>query len=181
LTSSGVKWYQGTHLPTNGQRSGSRARTGRGRLQVFYGEYRHTVDEKNRLSIPAKFRAMLQGPGDDSFYLTRGIDRCILICTKEVWQEMERRFCDHPITNPVARRFKRMFYSGAQATTFDKQGRVALPQNLIEYAGLKRDVVLAGTSNGIEVWDAQAWDAQLSEALDSFQEIASELSKQPKG
>jgi MraZ protein len=147
---------------------------------VFYGEFRHTLDEKNRLSIPAKFRALLQGPGDDSFYVTRGIDRCILICTKQVWQQMERQFCDHPITDPVARRFRRMFYSGAQATTFDKQGRIALPQNLIEYAGLKRDVVVAGASDGIEIWDAEAWDAQLSQSLDSFEEIARELSKQPK-
>ena len=147
---------------------------------MFYGEFRHTLDEKNRLSIPAKFRALLQGPGDDSFYVTRGIDHCILICTKDVWQRMERQFCDHPIIDPVARRFRRMFYSGAQAATFDRQGRVALPQNLIEYAGLKREVVVAGTSDGIEVWDAQAWDAQLGESLKSFEETARELSR-PSG
>jgi len=147
---------------------------------VFYGEFRHTLDEKNRLSIPAKLRALLQGPTDDCFYVTRGIDRSILICTKQVWQEMERQFCDHPITNPVARRFRRVFYSGAQATTFDKQGRIGLPQNLVEYAGLKRDVVLAGTSDGIEVWDAETWDAQLQEGLRTFDETARELSKQPK-
>ncbi len=147
---------------------------------MFYGEYKHTLDEKNRLSIPAKFRTLLQGLADDSFYVTRGIDRCILICTKHVWQEMERQFCDHPITNPVARRFKRMFYSGAQATTFDKQGRIGLPQNLIEYAGLKRDVVLVGVSDGIEVWNAETWDAQLGESLETFEETARELSTQPK-
>jgi MraZ protein len=146
---------------------------------MFYGEHRHTLDEKNRLSIPAKFRAVLQGPDDDAFYLTRGIDRCILICTKAVWQEMERQFCDHPITDPVARRFKRMFYSGAQAATCDKQGRVGFPQNLIEYAGLKRDVVLVGVSDGVEVWDAEAWDAQLAESLDNIEETARKLLKPP--
>ena len=147
---------------------------------MFYGEFRHTLDEKNRLSIPAKFRALLQGPTDDCFYVTRGIDRFVHICTKQVWQEMERQFCDHPITNPVARRFRRAFYSGAQETTFDKQGRIALPQNLIEYAGLKREVVLAGVSDGVEVWDAEAWDAQLKESLDTFEATAQELSKPPK-
>ena len=73
-----------------------------------------------------------------------------------------------------------MFYSGAQATTFDKQGRIGLPQNLIEYAGLKRDVVLVGVSDGIEVWNAETWDAQLGESLETFEETARELSKQPK-
>jgi MraZ protein len=133
------------------------SRTSEGRPNVFYGEHRHTLDEKNRLSIPAKFRALLQGPDDDAFYLTRGIDRCILICTKAVWQEMERQFCDHPITNPVARRFKRMFYS----------------------AGLKRDVVLVGVSDGVEVWDSGAWDTQLAESLDNIEETARKLSKEP--
>ena len=72
-----------------------------------------------------------------------------------------------------------MFYSGAQAATCDKQGRVGLPQNLIEYAGLKRDVVLVGLSDGVEVWDAETWDAQLAESLDSFEETARKLSKEP--
>jgi len=151
-----------------------------GHLRVFYGEHRHTLDEKNRLSIPAKFRALLQGPADDCFYVTRGIDRCILICTKQVWQEMEREFCHHPITNRDARRFRRMFYSGAEETRFDKQGRVVLPQNLIDYAGLKRDVVLAGVSNGVEVWNAETWDGQLADSLDTFEETARELSSPRK-
>jgi len=146
---------------------------------VFYGEFRHTLDEKNRLSIPAKLRALLTGPDDECFYVTRGMDRYVLVCTRQVWHKMERTFCDHPITNPAARRFRRIFYSGAQETTFDKQGRIALPQNLIDYAGLKRDVVLAGTSDGIEVWDAETWDAQLQEGLRTFDETARELSKQP--
>jgi MraZ protein len=147
---------------------------------VFYGEFRHTLDEKNRLSVPAKLRALLQGAADDCFYITRGLDRYVLICTKQVWQDMERTFCHHPITDPLARRFRRVFYSGAQATTFDKQGRIVLPQNLIEYAGLKRDVVLAGTSDGIEVWDAEAWDAQLREGVETFADTARKLSEQSK-
>jgi MraZ protein len=144
---------------------------------VFYGEHRHTLDEKNRVSIPAKFRALLQGVADDPFYIARGIDRCILVCTKPVWQDMEREFCHHPITHRGARRFRRAFYSGAEETRFDKQGRIVLPQNLVEYAGLKRDVVLAGVSNGVEIWDAEAWDAQLAESLEHFEETARELSQ----
>ena len=148
---------------------------------MFYGEYRHTLDEKNRLSVPAKFRALLLGPDDDNFYVTRGIDRCILICAKAVWQQMEREFCDHPITNPLARSFRRMFYSGAlQTAAFDKQGRVSLTQNLIDHALLKREVVLAGVGNAIEVWDAETWDRQLAESLETFDETARQLSKSPK-
>ena len=145
---------------------------------MFYGEHRHTLDEKSRVSIPAKFRALLQGPADDPFYVARGIDRCILVCTKPVWQEMEREFCHHPITHRKARRFRRLFYSGAEETRFDKQGRIVLPQNLVEYAGLKRDVVLAGVSNGIEIWDAEAWSEQIREGLKTFDETAGGLSEQ---
>jgi MraZ protein len=147
---------------------------------VFYGEHRHTLDEKNRVSIPAKLRALLQGPADDAFYVVRGIDPCIFVCTKPVWQEMEKEFCSRPITNRKARRFRRLFYSGAVETRFDKQGRIALPPSLIEYAGLKRDVVLAGVSSGIEIWDAEAWSEQIREGLKTFDETADELSEQSR-
>jgi MraZ protein len=93
---------------------------------------------------------------------------------------MEREFCDHPITNADAREFNRLFYSGAQEVRLDKQGRIALPQNLIEWAGLKRDVVLAGVSNKIEVWDAQTWDTRLAKSLETFEATASKLRK-PSG
>ncbi len=147
---------------------------------MFYGEYRHTVDGKGRVSIPAKFRTLLQGGENDTFYLTRGMDRCILICTRDKWVEFEKLFRNRPLTDPVAVALKRIFYSGANPTSFDEQGRIRLPQNLIDFAGIKKDVVIVGVSDGIEIWDAAHWDKHLQESLQIYNEMARKFSETSK-
>lgn len=142
---------------------------------MFYGEYRHTVDDKCRLSIPSRFRVILQGDGNDTFYLTRGLDKCILLCTRGKWQELEGKFAKLSLTNQAARFFKRAFYSGANPSTFDKQGRITIPQNLMEYAGIKRDVVIVGVSDAIEIWDGGLWDKSISNYLENYEKAAREL------
>jgi MraZ protein len=145
---------------------------------VFYGEYRHTVDDKCRLSIPARFRTILQGDGNDAFYLTRGLDKCLLLCTRDYWHTLEARFAKHVLTNRTARAVKRAFYSGANPSTFDRQGRIAVPQNLLDYAGITRDVVIAGVSEAIEIWDAALYDEAMRGILDNFGEAAQALEEQ---
>ncbi len=142
---------------------------------MFYGEYRHTVDDKCRLSIPSRFRVLLQGDGNDTFYLTRGLDKCVLLCTRKKWDELEATFTRHSLTNRAARFFKRAFYSGANPSSFDKQGRITLPQNLLDYAGVKRDVVIVGVSDAIEIWDARLWDESIANYLENFEKAAQEL------
>ena len=142
---------------------------------MFYGEYRHTVDDKCRLSIPSRFRTILQGDENDTFYLTRGLDKCVLLCTKGKWQELESTFTKHSLTNQAARFFKRAFYSGANPSSFDKQGRITLPQNLLDYAGIKREVVIVGVSDAIEIWDARRWDKSIGDYLENYEKAAQEL------
>ena len=142
---------------------------------MFYGEFRHTVDDKCRLSIPAKFRSLLQGDGNDTFYLTRGLDKCILLCTRDYWRKLEERFTRHSLTNRAARAFKRAFYSGASPSGFDKQGRITIPQNLLDYAGVKRDVIVVGVSDAIEIWDPKLWGETVDGILDNFGQAAQEL------
>jgi MraZ protein len=146
--------------------------------KVFYGEYRHTVDDKCRLSIPARFRAILLGDDGETCYLTRGLDRCLLLCTRDYWQKLEARFAKHVLTNRAARAFKRAFYSGANPSTFDRQGRIAIPQNLLDYAGIKRDVVIVGVSEAIEIWDAALYEEAMSGILENFGEAAQALEEQ---
>jgi division/cell wall cluster transcriptional repressor MraZ len=76
---------------------------------MFYGEFRHTVDEKSRLSIPSRFRTLLVGDGNDKFFLTRGLDKHLLLCTTTKWQELEAKFTKHSLTNSAARNLKGPF------------------------------------------------------------------------
>jgi len=148
-----------------------------GALTMFYGEYRHTVDEKSRLSIPSRFRTLLVGDGNDKFYLTRGLDKHLLLCTTTKWQELETKFTKHSLTNAAARNFKRAFYSGAGEVTFDKQGRIAIPPTLLEYAEIRREVVIVGVSDAIEIWDADKWSKSIGSLLENFGQAAEELEK----
>jgi transcriptional regulator MraZ len=146
---------------------------------MFYGEYRHTLDEKGRLSIPSRFRTLLQGDGNDTFYLVRGLDRCIWVVTKDKWKELEEQLNSHSFTDTSARAFKRMFFSGASPSNCDRQGRVNVPQNLVEYAAIKRDVVIVGSSDMFEIWDASAWDGYLKGSLETYEETAQKLTGPP--
>jgi len=119
----------------------------------------------------------LTGGNDVQFFLTRGLDLCILICTKKKWEELEATYAKHPLTSKAARDFKRAFYTGACEATFDKQGRIAIPQNLLEYAKIKRDVVVAGVSDTVEVWDAQLYSESMGGVLGNFGEAAEEFGK----
>lgn len=146
---------------------------------MFYGEYRHTLDDKSRMSIPSRFRVLLQGDGNDTFYLARGLDRCIWVITRDKWKELEGQLNSHSFTDSSARSFKRMFFSGAAAANCDRQGRVNVPQNLVEYAGIKKEVVVVGSSDMIEIWDAAAWDEYLKGSLASYEETAQKLTQNP--
>ena len=120
---------------------------------MFMGEYSHTVDAKGRLIIPSKFREQL----GEEFVVTAGLDGCLFIYGPKEWQSFEEKLYALPITNPSARKFSRFFLANACSCEFDKQGRVLLPQNLRDLAGLTRDVILTGVGSRIEIWDRQRW------------------------
>jgi len=118
---------------------------------MLLGEYNHNVDEKGRVSVPAKFREDLGA----SFIVTKGLDSCLFIYSKIEWNTFETKLKDLPLTNPNARNFIRFFFSGATECELDKQGRINIPQNLREYAGLSKDVSIIGVSTRVEIWDRE--------------------------
>lgn len=121
---------------------------------MFLGQYVHTIDEKGRLTIPAKFR----GPLSAGLVITRWLDRCLVIYPMETWRVLRERIAGLPTTDRNVRDFRRLVYAGATDTVPDGQGRVNIPQPLREYAGLDGQVVIVGCDNYIEVWSPEAWE-----------------------
>lgn len=138
---------------------------------MFMGEFLHTIDNKGRLIIPAKFREML----GIKFITTKGLDNCLFLFPENEWQNFEEKLKKLPISQPNAREFVRFFCSGASECEFDKQGRILLPANLREYAALEKDVVVVGVMNRIEIWDAVKWKGYSSEAERNYEKAAESL------
>ena len=120
---------------------------------MFMGEYSHSIDEKGRLIIPSKFRDEL----GETFVLTRGMDGCLCVYPQDEWNALEAKLRALPLTNKNARTITRFLVSGAATCELDKQGRILVPSALREYAALKKDVVLAGNLERIEIWDKERW------------------------
>lgn len=122
---------------------------------MFTGEYKHSVDAKNRLSIPSKFREKLGG----LFFMTKGLDHCLFIFPEAEWEQFVAKLKALPLSNPQARAFARTFFSGAVECEVDKQGRILIPQNLRDYASIDKEVYVNGAGARVEIWEAQKWEA----------------------
>ncbi|MGO1922566.1 MAG: division/cell wall cluster transcriptional repressor MraZ [Jeotgalicoccus sp.] len=138
---------------------------------MFMGEYKHNLDTKGRIIVPSKFRELL----DEQFVITRGLDRCLFAYTQDEWGRIEEKLKTLPLTKKDARKFTRLFFSGATNVEIDKQGRINIPQNLREYAGLSKDCTVIGVSSRIEIWDSAAWEDFYTESEDNFEDIAEDL------
>ena len=121
---------------------------------MFMGRYNHTIDPKGRLSIPSKYREIL----GDEYVVSKGMDGCLFVYANDAWKAFEEKLASLPLINREARQFARFFLSGAQYVTVDKQGRILMPQDLREFAGLEKDVVLAGAGGRIEIWSLEKWN-----------------------
>ena len=121
---------------------------------MFMSEYNHTVDAKGRLIIPSKFREIL----GEEFVISKGMDGCLFVYANEDWKAFEQKLTSLPLINKEARQFARFFLAGAAQVEVDKQGRILLPANLREFAGLDKDVVLVGVGSRIEIWRKEKWD-----------------------
>lgn len=137
---------------------------------MFMGEYNHAIDSKNRIIIPSKFREKL----GERFVMTKGLDGCLYIYTLEEWEALEQKLKQLPLTNKDARAFVRFFFSGASEIELDKQGRALIPQNLIEYAEVKKEIVSIGVLTRIEVWSKEKWEDYNGSNMD-FDEIAEKM------
>jgi len=138
---------------------------------VFMGEYHHSIDEKGRVIIPAKFREAL----GDRFVMTRGLDNCLFVYPLQEWAVMEQKLKSLPLMKADARAFTRFFLSGATECELDKQGRVNIPANLREHARLDSQAVVIGVSNRVEVWSKELWESYSQISEQSFNEIAEKL------
>lgn len=139
---------------------------------MLLGEYNHNLDTKGRVSIPAKFRDDL----GSSFIVTKGLDNCLFIYSKSEWETFETKLKTLPLTNPNARNFIRFFFSGATECELDKQGRINIPQNLRDYAGLTKEVYLIGVSTRVEIWNKENWENYTSPDNMDLDEIAGQMS-----
>ena len=142
---------------------------------MFYGEYEHSLDSKGRVIIPSKFREVLADNYVDRFYITRGLDNCIFMFPEAEWKALEGKFRNLSFTKSEARKFNRLYFSGASEVICDKQGRMLVPKYLKDYAEIKRDVVIIGVSNRIEIWDKEKWREFYNAQKDSFEKIAENL------
>ncbi|HHT72657.1 MAG TPA: division/cell wall cluster transcriptional repressor MraZ [Firmicutes bacterium] len=138
---------------------------------MFMGEYQHTLDAKGRLIVPAKFREGLGVGG----VLTRGLDNCLFLFPREEWQALEEKLKSLPLTKAGARQFVRFLFSGATDCELDKQGRIAVPQNLRDYAEIEKEAVVIGVSNRVEIWSKARWESYIEEAEESYEAIAESI------
>jgi MraZ protein len=138
---------------------------------AFIGEYRHNLDDKGRLAIPVKFRAELK----KGAVVTRGIDNCLFVYTKEEWKKLAEKLAALPIGQADSRAFSRLMLAGAMDVEFDKQGRALVPEYLRQFAGLKKNVIVAGLYNRMEIWDQDKWQEYKSRAEIQSGEIAERM------
>lgn len=136
---------------------------------MFKGEYSHTLDAKGRLIIPSTFREQL----GNEFVVTKGLDGCLFVYAQAEWERFEEKLRGLPLTNPNARKFTRFFLAGACDCELDRQGRILLPAVLRDFAGLEKEVVLAGVGSRIEIWNRAVWQKQ--NVYDDMDEIAENM------
>ncbi len=139
---------------------------------MFYGEFKHSIDNKGRLILPSKFRDVAKENQIENFFLTRGLDKCIFMFTENEWNVQEQKFKNMSFTQKEARMFNRFFFSGAMEVSPDKQGRFIVPQYLKDYASVKKDTVLIGISNRIEIWDQKSWQDFYQNSSDTYEQTA---------
>jgi MraZ protein len=139
---------------------------------MLLGAHEHTIDDKNRLTLPARFRQAFA----DGIVVTRGLDGCLYAYRRPDWARLvESRLATLDPLSPEGRRLERFFYSGATETELDKQGRVMIPRELIDHAKLGREVVVAGVNDRLEIWDRAAWRKELAEVEGSAEDVAERL------
>jgi MraZ protein len=139
---------------------------------MFLGEFRHSIDAKGRLAIPARFRGGLA----EGMVVTRGLDPCLQVYPRSQWEPLAEKLSNLPMSEPAVRALRRNLFTGAFACEMDKQGRILIPPPLREYAGLDGDVVVAGLNVYIEVWSVSRWEQELPRVESGASSLAEQLS-----
>jgi MraZ protein len=138
---------------------------------MFLGDYQHTLDAKGRVSLPAKFRAEMTG----KLVIAKGFERCLYVYPADKYVEFIDRLMERDDFNPQYRKVRRFFTTGAVEGELDSAGRISLPNNLREYAGLDKDLSITGNGNRIEIWDADEWSSYCGATSESIEQDAEAL------
>jgi MraZ protein len=138
---------------------------------MLLGEYQHNLDTKGRMAIPAKFREKLSAGA----IITRGIDNCLFVFGNTEWETLAAKLMALPLAQANSRAFVRLMLAGATDVEIDGQGRILIPDYLRKYAALKKEVVVAGLYNRVEIWDAAAWQSYKTKTESSSEAIAEKL------
>ncbi len=138
---------------------------------MFIGEYNHNLDDKGRLAIPVKFRAILK----KGAVVTKGLDSCLFLYSQEQFEKMAAKFAALPISQSKARAFSRHMLAGAMDVEFDSQGRITLPEYLRQFSSLKKSIIVAGLYDHLEIWDEGVWNKYKAESEKNSNAIAEEL------
>ncbi|OGY97770.1 MAG: cell division/cell wall cluster transcriptional repressor MraZ [Candidatus Liptonbacteria bacterium RIFCSPLOWO2_01_FULL_56_20] len=138
---------------------------------MLLGEYQHNLDIKGRMAIPAKFREKLA----TGAIITRGLDNCLFLFAKNEWEALAQKLVALPLAQANSRAFVRLMLAGAMDVELDTQGRILVPDYLRKYAGLKKQAIVAGLYNRIEVWDRETWERYKQKTESASEEIAEKL------
>lgn len=139
---------------------------------MFLGEFEHSIDDKGRLTIPAKFRDELES----GIIVTRGFDGCLWAYPRAEWERITDKIREEiPSTTPAGRNFARFFFSNAFDSIPDRQGRVLIPQNLRTYADILNETIIIGVMNRVEIWNPQRWAEVFSKVEEDPETIANQL------
>ena len=138
---------------------------------MLLGEYNHTIDEKGRLIIPAKFRNDL----GENVVICKGLEGCLFVYSQEEWESFVNELKSLPRMNKDARIFQRYFFGSANVLTYDKQGRVLVPPSLRKDAGLEKEVTLVGVQDRVEIWDKDLWEERSEVSEEDLDAIADRM------
>jgi MraZ protein len=122
-------------------------------MHMLIGEHTHTLDDKKRLSLPAKFRTAL----GKKVIITRGLDRCLFVYSLKEWKEVTKKLSELSLGSADGRAFSRFVLGGAVEVDLDASGRILIPEYLVSFAGLVQRIVVAGVNNRVELWHEDLW------------------------
>ena len=144
-------------------------------MSSFKGQYKYTIDSKGRINIPAKFRKAISPIANETFVMTRGFDGCIDVYPLDEWNNIEERLRKLSKTQKDKRRFVRMLFMNASESQLDKQGRISIPQYLIDLAKIDKEILILGTLDKLEIWNPEKYEEYLRIDNQSYEDLADEI------
>lgn len=142
-----------------------------GVLSMLMGEYHHNIDEKSRLIIPAKFRSEL----GERFVITKGLDKCLFVYSETEWNKLMQKVSSLQFTKKNVRAFERTFIGGASLIEFDKQGRINITSPLVHYANIKKECIIIGVSERLEIWSKEEFESYMNDNEDNLEQITENI------